>query len=184
MVKEIKLGETYEIIANHVKHGFKIGDKVFIISDTIYDLFCNPHIDNNLYYANDCVKIDEKNLKKSILECLDLNVSLYIYLVVNNILEDNFDFCVFEIHDIKEKSIIVEKKELKLFIEIDNSCLDCIYFVKEMFDIINLAFKYDLINHYLISNKNIHNKAHPLYSKILFPPIWPRLSVYFLSPSK
>lgn len=132
---------------------FKIGDKVFIISNTIYDLFCNPYIDNNLYYANDCVKIDEKNLKKSILECLDLNVSLYIYLIINNVLEDNFDHYVFQIHDIKEKSIIVEKKELKLFIEIDNSCLDCIYFAEEMFNIINLAFKYDLKNHYLISNK-------------------------------
>jgi len=132
---------------------FKIGDKVFIISNTIYDLFCNPHIDNNLYYANDCVKIDEKKLKKSILECLDLNVSLYSYLIINNFLEDNFDHYVFEIYDIKEKSIIVEKKELKLFIEIDNSCLDCIYFAEEMFNIINLAFKYDLKNHYLISNK-------------------------------
>mgnify|MGYP007069471222 CR=1 FL=1 len=98
-------------------------------------------------------RIDEKNLKKSILECLDLNVSLYIYLIINNVLEDNFDHYVFQIHDIKEKSIIVEKKELKLFIEIDNSCLDCIYFAEEMFNIINLAFKYDLKNHYLISNK-------------------------------
>lgn len=31
MAQEIKTGQTYEIIANHVRHGFKIGDKVIIV---------------------------------------------------------------------------------------------------------------------------------------------------------
>lgn len=60
MVKEIKVGETYEIIANHVKHGFKIGDKV-CITNILYNTYTakNPKT-NEWWYV---VKGDLKEIK-------------------------------------------------------------------------------------------------------------------------